>query len=261
MKMERFSGKTVLITGSATGIGAACAVRFAEEGADIVCVDTNSEENEKTAVKCRALGRKVLIFTKGVTEKGGAEEVVEKTVAEFGAIDVLVCSAGIYTGSLLPQVSDEQWSRMLEINLTGVFMYNRAVASVMMKQKSGSIINISSMAGKTSWPATAEYSAAKSGVIGLTRSVAMELGPYGVTVNALCPGNTVTAMVKRVATEIGGLGGMSADEWLAMRANDTALKRLAEPWEIAGVCAFFASDDSRYITGQSISVDGGIVLS
>lgn len=117
------------------------------------------------------------------------------------------------------------------------------------------------MAGKTSWPNSAEYSATKSGVIGLTRSAAMELGPHGVTVNALCPGNTLTAMVRDVAEQIGATLAMTGEEWLAMRAEDTALKRLADPEEIAGVIAFLASDDARYITGQSIEVDGGLILS
>ncbi len=116
------------------------------------------------------------------------------------------------------------------------------------------------MAGKTSWPNSAEYSATKSGVIGLTRSAAMELGPHGINVNAVCPGNTLTAMVRQVAAEIGSTLGMTADQWLAARADDTALKRLAEPEEIAGVIAFLASDDARYITGQSIEVDGGLIL-
>jgi NAD(P)-dependent dehydrogenase (short-subunit alcohol dehydrogenase family) len=130
-----------------------------------------------------------------------------------------------------------------------------------MEQRSGSIINISSMAGKTSWSASAEYSASKSGVIGLTRSVAMELAPYGATANAVCPGNTLTDMVHNVAGMVGGRDGLNAEEWLKMRANDCPMKRLAEPWEIAGVVAFLASQDSRYLTGQAIEVDGGLVMS
>jgi NAD(P)-dependent dehydrogenase (short-subunit alcohol dehydrogenase family) len=116
------------------------------------------------------------------------------------------------------------------------------------------------MAGKTSWPASAEYSASKSGLIGLTRSVAMELAPYGVTVNAVCPGNTLTGMVRRVSTVIGARDGMTSDEWLAMRARDCPLGRLAQPWEMAGVVAFLASEDSRYLTGQALEVDGGMVM-
>jgi NAD(P)-dependent dehydrogenase (short-subunit alcohol dehydrogenase family) len=150
---------------------------------------------------------------------------------------------------------------MVATNLTGVLFSNQVVAPIMTAQRSGSIINVSSMAAKTSWPNSAEYSATKSGVIGITRSVAMELGPHGVTVNAVCPGNTLTPMVRRVAAEIGPGIGMTGEEWLAMRAADTAVKRLAQPEEIAGVIAFLASDDARYITGQSIEVDGGLILS
>lgn len=182
-------------------------------------------------------------------------------MAHWNRVDVLVASAGIYSGSPLPEVSLAQWQRLIDINLTGVFLCNQAVAPIMMAQGSGSIINISSMAGKTSWPASAEYSASKSGVIGLTRSVAMEMAPYGVTANAVCPGNTLTDMVKNVAGSVGALDGMSGEEWLQMRANDCPMKRLAEPWEIAGVVAFLASEDSRYLTGQALEVDGGMVLS
>jgi NAD(P)-dependent dehydrogenase (short-subunit alcohol dehydrogenase family) len=172
-----------------------------------------------------------------------------------------VASAGIYSGDPLPEVSLKQWQRVIDINLTGVFLSNQAVAPTLMAQRSGSIVNISSMAGKTSWPGSAEYSASKSGVIGLTRSVAMELAPYGVTANAVCPGNTLTDMVRNVAGQVGSRDGLSAEAWLEMRANDCPMKRLAEPWEIAGVVAFLASEDSRYITGQAIEVDGGLVMS
>lgn len=261
INMKRFDRKVAMITGAATGIGEACAYRFAEEGADIICIDFNQEENEATARRCEEMGARTLVFTADVSDEKRAGEIMAEVTKSFGTIDILVCSAGIYTGSLIPDVTMQQWRRMLEINLTGTFIYNQAVTPVMMKQHSGSIINISSMAGKTSWPATAEYSASKSGVIGMTRSVAMELGQYGVRANAICPGNTVTAMVKRVAKEIGGLSGMSADQWLDMRAGDCALKRLAEPWEIAGIAAFLASKDAGYITGQAIEADGGIILS
>jgi NAD(P)-dependent dehydrogenase (short-subunit alcohol dehydrogenase family) len=130
----------------------------------------------------------------------------------------------------------------------------------MRQHRSGRIINVSSMAGKISWPATAEYSASKSAVIGLTRSVALDMAPFGVTVNAVCPGNTLTGMLHQVAAKVGPRQGMTAEDWLRQRANDCPLGRLATPDEIAGPVAFLASDEARYYTGQSISIDGGMVL-
>jgi NAD(P)-dependent dehydrogenase (short-subunit alcohol dehydrogenase family) len=184
-------------------------------------------------------------------------EVMER----WGRVDVVVANAGIYEGGPLPAIPPDRWSDVVATNLTGVLITNQLAAPILTRQGSGSIINVSSMAGKTSWPNSAEYSATKSGVIGLTRSAAMELGPYGVTVNAICPGNTLTPMLHKVAAEVGAPAGMTGEEWLEMRAKDTALRRLAQAWEIAGVIAFLASEDARYLTGQAIEVDGGLVLS
>jgi NAD(P)-dependent dehydrogenase (short-subunit alcohol dehydrogenase family) len=258
---RRFTGQVAVITGAARGIGTACALRFAREGANLVCLDLLAGENEAVAAECAKEGVETLALACNVTEPDSVGACIQATLERWGRIDVLVTSAGIYSGSPLPEVSLEQWQRLIDINLTGVFLCNQAVAPTMMAQRSGSIINISSMAGKTSWPSTAEYSASKTGVIGLTRSVAMELAPYGVTVNAVCPGNTLTDMVRSVAARQGEQLGMTGEEWLEMRANDCPMNRLAEPWEIAGVCAFLASQDSRYITGQAIEVDGGLVMS
>jgi len=259
--MRRFEGQVAMITGAASGIGRACALRFAQEGANVACLDFNVAGNEETAAQCKAAGAQTLAFRCDVARPEDIQASVGVAMAQWGRIDLLVASAGIYTGSPLTEVSLQQWQRLIDINLTGVFLSNKAVAPILMQQRSGSIINISSMAGKTSFPAAAEYSASKSGVIGLTRSVAMELAPYGVTVNAVCPGNTLTEMVRNVAGTVGGRDGLSAQAWLDLRANDCPMKRLAEPWEIAGVVAFLASRDSRYITGQAIEVDGGMVMS
>lgn len=259
--MKRFVDHVVMITGAANGIGEACALRFAREGAHIVCLDVAEAANAATAVSCQELGGEAIALRCDVTDKESVATAVDTTLQKWGRIDTLVASAGIYTGSPLPDVSLPQWSRTIEINLTGTFLTNQAVAPVMIKQGSGSIINLSSMAGKTSWPASAEYSASKSGVIGLTRSVAMELAAHGATANAVCPGNTLTDMVRGVAGKVGALDGMSGEEWLQMRANDCPMKRLAQPWEIAGVIAFLASADARYLTGQAIEVDGGMILS
>ena len=257
----RFSGQVVVITGSATGIGRATAIRFASEGAAVACLDIEKEENEATAADASALGTQAVAFASDVRSRAEQEAAIVAVVERWGRIDVLVACAGSYVGGPLPDIPLERWNDLVAVNLTGVLVSNSLVSSIMIEQGRGAIVNISSMAGRTSWPHSAEYSATKSGVIGVTRSAAMELGPHGITVNAVCPGNTLTTMVRRVAGEIGATLDMTGDQWLAMRADDTALKRLAEPEEIAGVIAFLASDDARYITGQSIEVDGGLILS
>ncbi len=259
--MKRFIDQVAVITGGSSGIGRACAQRFAEEGARIAILDIDAVKSEAAADACRNLGTAALTIACNVTNPEQVHSAVQAVLDQWGRIDILVASAGIYTGSPLADVPLAQWQRTIDINLTGVFLVNQAVAPVMIRQKRGSIINISSMAGKTSWPSSAEYSASKSGVIGLTRSVAMELAPYGATANAICPGNTLTDMVRNVASKVGEMDGLSAQDWLKMRANDCPMKRLAEPWEIAGVAAFLASQDSRYLTGQALEVDGGLVMS
>ena len=259
--MKRFEKKVVVITGAANGIGKACAIRFAQEGANVACLDMADEKNEVVAAECHQLGVEALALRCNVTDKDNIQDVVHEILEKWEHIDILVASAGVYTGSPLAEVSQAQWQRTIDINLTGVFLTNQAVAPILVEQKSGSIINLSSMAGKTSWAASAEYSASKTGVIGLTRSVAMEMAPHGPTANAVCPGNTLTDMVRGVAEKVGKLDGMTGEEWLQMRAEDCPMNRLAEPWEIAGVVAFLASDDSRYITGQAIEVDGGLIMS
>ncbi len=259
--MRRFEGQVVVITGSATGIGAATALRFAAEGARVACLDINDADNESTAEAARAEGVEVLALHCDVRSRDDQHAAFETVKGSWGRIDVLVACAGVYVGGPLPEIPLDRWEDIVAVNLTGVLISNSLAAPVMTAQGRGSITNIASMAAKTSWPFSAEYSGTKSGVVGITRSAAMELGPHGVTVNAVCAGNTLTDMVREVAAEVGATVGMSAQEWLDMRANDTALKRLARPEEIAGVVAFLASDDARYLTGQAIEVDGGLVLS
>lgn len=257
MQYKRFAKQVVIITGASGGIGRACVDRFIEEGASVACWCLKETANEGD---CGSNTNILRLFC-DVTDPRSVNAAVQQTLDKWERIDTLVTSAGIYTGSPLPEITAEKWQKTLNTNLTGVFLTNQAVAPFMIKQRCGSIINLSSMAGKTSWPASMEYSASKSGVIGLTRSVAMELAPYGVTVNAVCPGNTKTAMLNDVATQVGGYDGLTVDQWLKQRASDCPMKRLAEPWEIAGVIAFLASSDARYITGQAIEVDGGMVMS
>ena len=261
MEMKRFTKMVVVVTGGATGIGQACAKRFSQEGANIAILDINDTASENTASDCKAFGVETLAIHCDVTNEDSIKASINTVIEKWGRIDVLVASAGIYTGSPLPDVSINQWQRTIDINLTGVFLANKIVLPILAAQNFGSIINVSSMAGKTSWPWSAEYSSSKSGVIGLTRSVAQELAPHGVTVNAICPGNTMTDLLLGVAAEVGSHDGLTPDEWLELRVKDCPMKRVAEPWEIAGVVAFLASEDSRYLTGQAIEVDGGMVMS
>ncbi len=261
MNLKRFPNHVAVITGAASGIGRACALRFAQEGANVACLDYDAGRNEEAAAELRGLGVDALAFQGDVSKAEDIQRAVTAILTAWGRVDVLVAAAGVYSGAPLTEVSLRQWQRLIDINLTGVFLSNQAVAPILMQQRAGSIINIASMAGKTSWPASAEYSASKSGVIGLTRSVAMELAPFGATCNAVCPGNTMTDMVRNVAGIIGGRDGVETEEWLRQRMQDCPMKRFAEPWEIAGVVAFLASPDSRYLTGQAIEVDGGMVMS
>lgn len=256
--MGRFTDQVVIVTGAASGIGRATVERFLTEGASVAGLDIDDVANQATAVEVE--GNYVPIHC-DVRSHGDLSKAFSTVMERWGRLDVLVANAGIYVGGPLPDIPADRWADIVSTNLTGVLISNQLAAPIMITQRSGSIINISSMAGKTSWPNSAEYSATKSGVIGITRSVAMELGIHGVTANAVCPGNTVTPMVQKVAVDVGATVGMTGEQWLASRAADTALKRLAEPWEIAGVIAFLASNDARYITGQSIEVDGGLVLS
>lgn len=260
LNQKRFSNQVAIITGAAQGIGQACALRFAREGANVACLDVAGGTNEGTASECRQLDVDAFALHCDVTEPESIASAVQTAVDRWGRVDVLVAAAGIYESCPLAQVELSQWQRSIDINLTGVFLCNQAVAPFLMTQRSGSIINISSMAGKTARPGSAAYSASKTGVIGLTRSVAMELAPYGVTVNAVCPGATLSEMLRNVASQRSTREGVTVEEWLQKRADACPMNRLAEPWEIAGVVAFLASEDSRYLTGQAIEVDGGTVM-
>jgi len=258
--LARFVGKVAVVTGGAKGIGRACALRFAREGARVAVLDILTEGAMVTAGEVEALGQEALAIDCDVRDEGQLAAAVEQVVAAWGRIDVWVNNAGAYTGSPLPEVPLEDWDHTVGVNFTGVYLGCRAVAPIMREQGAGRIINVSSMAGRAFGPAMAEYSASKAAVIGLTRSVALDMAPYGVTVNAVCPGNTLTDMVAEAAVMAGPREGITADEWLRQRARACALGRLARPEEIAGPIAFLASDEARYFTGQAISIDGGRVL-
>jgi NAD(P)-dependent dehydrogenase (short-subunit alcohol dehydrogenase family) len=254
--MTRFEGRVVVITGGARGIGKVCAERFAQEGARVAVLDIDESAAKATAEEIDGMALQCDVST-----LDSVQAAFQAVIEAWGRVDVLCANAGVYRGGPLAEVSLADWQLLPDVNLTGAMLCCQAVAPTMMKQRDGSIVVMSSMAGKTSWPATAAYSASKTGIIGLMRSVAQELAPYNINCNAVCPGNVLTDMllgVARISTED---EGMTPEEWVASRAQDNPMRRLAKVEEIASVVAFLTSDEARYVNGQAIEVDGGMVMS
>ena len=244
------TGKVALVTGASRGIGQAVAVELAKAGADVIVNYIGNEAvAQETVEKVEALGRKAL---KIKTDVGNADEVqamVDEAHAAFGHIDVLVNNAGITRDGLLIRMKDSDWDDVLNINLKGVYLVSKAVAKLMVKQRSGRIINMTSVSGVTGNVGQANYAAAKAGVIGFTKTCAKELAARGITVNAVAPGFIETAMTDVLPEKI--KEGIAAT---------VPLGRMGQPEEIAGVVTFLASDFARYITGQVLNVDGGMVM-
>ncbi len=247
--MGLLTGKTALITGASRGIGRAIATRFAQEGASVAFTYLSSVE------KGQALEAELAQF--GVTSKGyrsdaseyrAAEELITQVVADFGRIDVLVNNAGITRDGLLMRMTEEAWDEVIRVNLKSVFNLTKAVTRPMMKAKSGSIINLTSVVGLRGNAGQANYAASKAGIIGFTKSVALELGSRSIRSNAIAPGFIETEMT-------GEVNEKALQDWLA----GIPLKRAGQPDEVADACVFLASDLSRYITGQVLQVDGGLL--
>ncbi len=248
--MGKLEGKVALVTGASRGIGAAVAMRLASEGAAVAVNFSGSEAAALAVVAAiEAAGGRAVDIQADVSDPSACTALVERTVAELGGLDILVNNAGITRDGLLVRMSDQDWDAVIATNLTGVFSMTRAACKVMMKQRSGSIVNMTSVVGIAGNAGQVNYSAAKAGVIGLTKSVARELASRGVRCNAVAPGFIETDMTAALSEEV-----------RAATSAQIALKRFGSPADVASAVTFFASDDSAYVTGTVLAVDGGMTF-
>jgi 3-oxoacyl-[acyl-carrier protein] reductase len=246
---KNLTDRVAIVTGASRGIGKATALALAAEGAKVVVnYAASSTAADAVVAEIVANGGEAIAIQADVSKVERVDSLVERTMAEWGRIDVLVNNAGITRDTLLLRMKPEDWQAVIDLNLTGVFLCTRAVSKIMLKQKSGRIVNITSVAGQMGNPGQANYSAAKAGVIGFTKTVAKELSSRGITVNAVAPGFIATDMTQDI----------KADNILTF----IPLGRFGEASEVAGMIRFLAADAAAaYITGQTFNVDGGMVMS
>jgi len=248
--MKDLKDKIAIVTGASRGIGRGIALRLAQEDAKVVVTATTQDGAEKAAQEIRqATGSETLACAVNVVNSESVNKMVESTMAKFGAIHILVNNAGTTRDNVFPRMSDEEWQEVQDVNLRGAFFCMRAVTRPMMKQRSGKIINITSVVGQMGNKGQANYSAAKAGVIALTKSVARELASRNIQINAVAPGYIATDLTENLSQAI-------KDEML----KTIPLARLGTVEDVAGLVAFLASSDAGYITGQVLNVDGGMVM-
>jgi len=247
--MKQLENQIAVVTGAGRGIGRAIALKFASEGADVVCVSRTAENSEKVAGEVRALGRKAWALAVDVSDATAVSAAAEKILGDCGKVDILINNAGVTRDGLLMRMSDADWDIVLNTNLKGAFLFAKAFTRTFVKQRSGRIINVASIIGLVGQAGQANYAASKAGLIGFTQSVAKELGSRNITVNALAPGFIETDMT----------GAMTAEARAALMGN-IPLERLGRTEDIASAVVFLASDHASYITGQVLVVDGGMVM-
>ncbi|MDM8525264.1 SDR family NAD(P)-dependent oxidoreductase [Desulfococcaceae bacterium HSG8] len=242
-------GKSAIVSGGSQGIGAAVSVEFAREGANVCLLyRKHEEEARKIENEIREMGRKAIAVQCDISSFADAERVVKTALDEFGRIDILVNNAGMNWDGVSWKMSEEQWDRVIEVNLKGYFNFTRHVAPLFKDQKYGKIVNVTSINGLRGKFGQSNYSASKAGIIGYTKAVAKELGAFNVNVNAVAPGLIETSMLRE---------SDSRDKIVDMAMGEIVLKRVGDPEDVANVIAFFASDKSRHVTGEVIKVDGG----
>lgn len=247
--MSQLANLTAVVTGAGRGIGRAIALKFAAEGADVVCVSRTAENSEKVANEIRALGRKAWAYAVDVADCAAVASTGEKILTDAGKVDILVNNAGVTRDGLLMRMADEDWDTVLNTNLKGAFSVTKAFSRAFLKQRSGRIINVASVIGLMGNAGQCNYSASKAGLIGFTKSVAREFASRGITVNALAPGFIETDMTAVLNAEM-----------KAELLKRIPLNSLGQAEDIANAALFLASPGARYITGQVLTVDGGMVM-
>ena len=246
--MKLLSGKVAVVTGAARGIGKAIAIKFAEEGADVAFTDLVIDDNAKATEKeIEALGVKVKGYASNAANFEETHKVIDEIVKDFGRIDILVNNAGITKDGLMMRMSEAQWDAVLTVNLKSAFNFTHACTPVMMKQRTGSIINMSSVVGVSGNAGQCNYSASKAGMIGLAKSISQELGSRGIRANCIAPGFIITEMTANLPEDV-------KKSW----AEKIPLRRGGTPEDVANVCVFLGSDLSAYVSGQVINCCGGM---
>jgi len=246
----QLKGKTAIITGASRGIGRTIALFFAKEGANVIINYSNSEKAAMDVVKeAMEYGVKAYAIKADVANYYEVEKLVERVLNEFGSIDILVNNAGITRDNLLIKMTEEDFAKVLDINLKGTFNFTKAVSKIMIKQRKGKIINIASVVGIIGNAGQSNYAAAKAGIIGFTKSIAKELASRGINVNAIAPGFIETDMT-----------AVLGDKIKAELINAIPMKKPGKPEDVANAAVFLASEQSNYITGQVINIDGGMVM-
>jgi 3-oxoacyl-[acyl-carrier protein] reductase len=239
-------GKKAIVTGAGQGIGRATALKLAGEGVDVVVDDINPETAPQVVREIHALGRKAVAVIADVSKRDHVEKMIQTAIGELGGIDILVNNAGIARSNVLARLKDEQWDEVLNVDLKGIFYCIQAVIPTMMKQRSGKIVSISSIYGRIGAIGDVNYAAAKSGIVGLTKTVARELARYNINVNAIMPGLVDTPLLRGIP-----------EKYLKPMIEEVPLKRIGRPEDIANVVAFLASEDASYMTGAIVEVTGG----
>ncbi len=248
----RFEGRVAFVTGGSRGIGRAIVELFAREGAKVAIIDVNEEALTQTTQELRDKGYEVYSKVASVTEKDQVETAMEEVYEQFGSVDILVNNAGVIRDNLLFKMTDSDWDTVMDIHLKGSFLASRAAQKYMVQQKYGRIINISSTSALGN-RGQANYSTAKAGLQGFTKTLAIELGKYGITANAVAPGFIETEMTKATAERV----GVPFDEFVKARIEQIPVRRSGKPEDIANAVAFFADEKSSFVNGQVIYVAGG----